>query len=77
MPENKGGMIALLTLMNKGLPRHYRGLSSDVVDNGNCTRVEKSNGDEIYCMDNQEVWMGDEENQQWINQSNGSVVAWT
>ncbi len=66
----------MLTLMNSGLPRHYRGISSDVIKGGGCTKVEKTNGDEIYCMDNQQVWMADEENKQWINQSDGSVVSW-
>ena len=57
--------------------RHYRGLSNDVVPGGQCCEVPKENGDEIYCMDNQTVWLADEENKQWINQSDGSVVAWT
>ena len=68
-------MLKLVRWNEYGI-REYRGLSTDM-NNGNCNKVDKENGDEIYCMDNQNVWLADEENRQWINQDDGSVVAWT
>ena len=55
--------------------RSYRGIDSDM-QNGNCNKVVKENGDEIFCMDSKTVWLADAENKQWISQKDGSVVPW-
>ena len=54
--------------------RHYRGLSTDVTPDGECYKVKRNNGDEIYCMDNGNVFMYDEENGKWIDQANYAKV---
>ena len=46
------------------------------MQNGNCNKVVKENGDEIFCMDSKTVWLADAENKQWISQKDGSVVPW-
>ena len=52
----------------------YRGIQSDVVAGGNCYKLDASNGDEIYTMDTQKVYMYDEENRKWRDQEDGSEV---
>ena len=56
---------------------HFRGLSSDVTANKHlpnangimaCTGTKLSNGDELYCMDNGDTYLYDEENKTWLAQ---------
>lgn len=56
---------------------HFRGLSADVTANKHlpdadgvmtCTGTKLLNGDELYCMDNGDTYIFDEENQIWISQ---------
>lgn len=56
---------------------HFRGLKADVTANKHLpnaigimesTGVKLDNGDELYCMDNGDTYLYDEENQVWIKQ---------
>lgn len=69
----------LITLVGKSLynVKQFRGLSSDVTANKHlpnahgvmeCTNHKLKNGDELYCMDNGDTYLYDEENMVWIKQ---------
>lgn len=68
----------MITLVNKdNYINHFRGLSSDVTANKHlpnsngvmeCTGGKLTNGDELYCMDNGDTYLYDEENKTWLVQ---------
>ena len=56
---------------------HFRALSADITANKHmanssgimeCTAVNPTNGDELYCMDNGDTYLYDEENKVWLPQ---------
>ena len=66
----------MITLSNKdGFINHFRCLSADVTANkhlpdtkGNLNGAKLTNGDELYCMDNGDTYLYDEENKVWLKQ---------
>ena len=68
-------MVKLCEWKNYGI-RHYRALSTDFTTGWDISKYPLNNGDEVYCMDNQSVWLADEENRKLINQSDGSEIVW-